>query len=261
MKNILIPIIALISVFSFYLPYKTVGAVILGCGASNANLSEPCAEQYCRLKFSNSVLDSLSSDGQATCKCKDTYQWNSDETACEKSMEPSILIPPTPQTRCAELEESFTENNLSYNGYIRSKLSNNCAGEIPVRPEDQTCQRHYGPYSAWNGQRNENDGPICDCMTGYRYESSQNTCSLIPVPVVEISDETQAPSIVIEEPEEVPQPQRVINAPVKRLEKAEPQVIATTTDVLATSSISTTTQKEVPVRQGFWSRVLRWFRL
>ena len=327
MKNIIISVVVFVSIFSLYLPYRIAGAVILGCGGSNTNLSEPCAEQYCRLKFPYSVLDSLSSDGQATCKCRDDYQWNDSKTVCEKIKEevvigqPSFLIPPTTEARCNDLNESFVvimpakiRIGQSYNGYIKARKTIGCGSNFPIpeRQDDKNCQQHYGLNSGWSGKSNSEDGPICDCVEGYRFDDIKNTCIAEPITPEELPEKpptltddqlceekyesaksvvapdgtkscecrhgyvwnsdkttciytsiasTAKPISRIENPVApesvtiVSSPTVIVPAPI-----TSTKVTSTTTEATTTSSsVSSTTQKEAPVRQGFWARVWKWF--
>ena len=289
-------------------PHKADAAIVCdgGCGASQ-EYTDQLNRAWCSTTYQNSIFSRMNGN-ERICECRVNYEWNNERTVCEipqKSKTPSIIIPPTPQTRCAELEESFIGDNRSYNSYIRSRLSNNCAGEIPVRAEDQTCQNIYGNNSAWSGRQNENDGPICDCMTGYLFDDIKNTC--VAEPVTPIEPPETPPTLTDDQIcEEKYESAKSIVAPdgtkscecrhgyvwnsdkttciytplsstTKRVSRIENPItpesvnaipvftksaVATSTALevtIASSSISSTTQKEAPVRQGFWARVIKWF--
>jgi len=41
---------------------------------------------------------------------------------------------------------------------------------------DQQCQTSFGSYSVWSGQNNSQGGLICDCTSGYTWNSTQTEC-------------------------------------------------------------------------------------
>ncbi len=99
------------------------------------------ARQYFEYLFSSYDLCAQRARQIQQATCPVGYQWNSTQTAC-------IPIPTLPST--------------------------------PTKSRDQGCKDSYGQYSLWNGQTNSAGASICDCASGYQWNSGQTACVSVP---------------------------------------------------------------------------------
>ncbi len=69
--------------------------------------------------------------------------------------------------------------NYSNQGLVQN--INNVTWDNPyntstTESKNQTCQNNYGSYSVWNGQMNSQGGVVCDCASGYAWNTNQTSC-------------------------------------------------------------------------------------
>lgn len=46
----------------------------------------------------------------------------------------------------------------------------------PSKTNGEICRDYYGQYSVWTGQVNDKNGAICDCQSGYAWNSTRTAC-------------------------------------------------------------------------------------
>ena len=51
-----------------------------------------------------------------------------------------------------------------------------------VKTNSQICAENYGSHSYATGAKNADGGPVCDCKSGYTWDSTQTTCVVAPPP-------------------------------------------------------------------------------
>lgn len=58
--------------------------------------------------------------------------------------------------------------------------------DAPIIPKTKTdsqiCVTNYGSHSYATGEKNANGGPVCDCKSGYTWNSDQTSCVVAPPP-------------------------------------------------------------------------------
>lgn len=47
--------------------------------------------------------------------------------------------------------------------------------------EQQICEDTFGTSVVYSGQKNANGSPVCDCLSGYKWNSNQTSCVVVPV--------------------------------------------------------------------------------
>lgn len=56
----------------------------------------------------------------------------------------------------------------------------------PIAPKEKTnnqiCVDNYGSHSYATGNKNADGGPVCDCESGYTWDTAQTTCVVAPPP-------------------------------------------------------------------------------
>lgn len=67
-------------------------------------------------------------------------------------------------------------------GYQASSDGSTCVliSNVPVKTNDQICNKDYGVNSVWNNKLNDTGGPVCDCKIGYQFNKGQTQCISIP---------------------------------------------------------------------------------
>lgn len=54
---------------------------------------------------------------------------------------------------------------------------------VPIEKTDnQICVGDYGSHSYATGEKNANGGPVCDCKSGFTWDSTKTTCVVAPPP-------------------------------------------------------------------------------
>jgi len=89
-------------------------------------------------------VGTLNAQGGAICGCQTGYQWN------DNSNPKSCVVAPI----------------------------------IPVKTDDQTCKDYYGLNSAWTNTLGASGEAICDCQTGYQWNSNRTSCILNTTPLI-----------------------------------------------------------------------------
>jgi hypothetical protein len=283
MKNKSILVIFITAFFYiFSIPHYTEAVLVVGCLSNDKECLELQEDNnWCNTNYPNTHYAGIDENNDRICNCKFGYEWDEDKTRCDlmpelvKSKAPSIFVPPTTQSNCKKIDGFFI-TGLSYDVYLKARTKAGCDinAPIPTREEDQICQSHYGANSLWNGRKNQDDGPICDCKTGYLYDSAQKTCLLTAVPVIQIATATPSTTktVVIQTPTvETLQPQKSTTTEIAKIvgiEEVIPNIkesktlsssatssISKSTSTIATTS--TTTVQELP-HKSIWSRLISW---
>lgn len=67
-------------------------------------------------------------------------------------------------------------------GYQASSDGSACVlvSNVPVKTNDQICNKDYGANSVWTNKLNDTGGPVCDCKIGYQFNKGQTQCISIP---------------------------------------------------------------------------------
>ncbi|MFZ2038852.1 MAG: hypothetical protein WAV11_02860 [Minisyncoccia bacterium] len=121
--------------------------------------------QSCNLQYPNTVFVNYNGNGERVCNCASGYLWNKQKTGC--ILDYNLI--------CSDkFGAGFT-----WDGTINSAGGPNCSSAVE---NNKICAKDYGERSIWNGKTNEKGGLICDCMTGYQWNSNQTSCITISKP-------------------------------------------------------------------------------
>lgn len=128
----------------------------------------------CKLTYGQGAeIRSLDASGTPICSCSDGYGWSVDGSSCE--------------SKSARFESLGTIECT--NGWVWSKSEMKCVQPI-AQDNASICRNHYGAYSVWTGELNENNTPLCGCAKGYGWNG--DVCVLTPKEVPQAQPEREA---------------------------------------------------------------------
>lgn len=180
----------------------------LKCNDGYVKINGECVtyNQSCNLQYPNTIFLNYNGDGKRVCDCKTGYVWNEQKTSCVVS----VITPVS----------------------------------LPVKNNDQICNKDYGVNSIWTNKLNDTGGPICDCKIGYQFNQGRTQCIIIPKAEVKAVTPT-----TIKAPE-VKAIQNEIKKDITTITKSNP--------VSLNKEVATSITTEVKPK-SFWTRLKGWF--
>jgi hypothetical protein len=146
-------------------------------------------DQICSDKFGQNWKwnGTTNSQGGLTCGCKDGYTQTNG--SC-------VVAPITPLQPSGTLCNGKSYSACPSNENLVCPSTGSAYCEVP-KTNDQICQDKYGSNSNWDGTRNDKGGLVCDCNSGYQWNTGMTSCVAMPQTPQPTNDQPVIPVVPV----------------------------------------------------------------
>ena len=140
---------------------------------------ETCRQNYGQYSY---YTNQKNEKGNYICDCMNNYEWNTSRTTCVAKKTISNEYCKINYGQYSYLSNNYCECMSGYiwNGSRTSCILDNKGivqnNNVVQKTPDQICQQYYGQYSYYINKKNENGGYICDCKSGYNWNTNRSAC-------------------------------------------------------------------------------------